>query len=52
MVVSVGRAIAVTASVAAVSEAATASITPTSERRPSATKPGVGPPPKRSTTDG
>lgn len=51
MVVSVGRAIAVTASMATISEAATAAIAPVLERRPSSTKPGVGPPPKRTMND-
>jgi hypothetical protein len=47
MVVSVGRAIAVTSSVATVSEAATASIA-SPERRPTATKLGMGAPPSKS----
>lgn len=50
LVVSVGRAIAVTTSVAVISEAATSSIAPISERRPSLTKPGVGPPPNKPLT--
>lgn len=43
MVVSVGRAIAVTSSMAAISEEMTATITASvPERRPSSTKPGMG----------
>lgn len=51
MVVSVGRAIAVTSSMAAISEEMTATITATvPERRPSSTKPGMGLPPNKTPT--